>query len=663
MSYIVAPSSQKEYELVDSSSQGNTIQQPSSYINHFSNPIKIKKNSEIALLSAKINRTDTFNIQDNTGYYVYLGNELSLTSKLNTESTTPIPYNLTRALSDTEVVSGGKTAQTPVELLQSLDINMKNIYHPEFKNKGSATFEIDTSGAPKTRSFGGYKLILDQANNGSATTDVNASFNPADQETTFEDIESASKSASVTISASGATTFPTITRISDSEDDLECIVMGTDHPLALSEGSAVFHIGDNNASQGGFQVAMTRPKQLFNQTPGVLKTLTSPLREYPPYYTNNGNIFYDWGVRVPEESNVNDRHIEVFQTTVKDGVFTQTEIEYWTANAANTAFSGNITYENWDPANYSDIKFTAIGERMLIELYNTKSSTWVKLIDASDGTEPLTKSTKSINQNCFYMYPLIDISKKNASVGLSEYNGRKTYTETKSFGKSALEYTKSGFYSSCMRGKFLGNYGLEAIEQLDFRETNRSTTTRRNASLIGLNASGGVAYSTVMILEHAPNRNSTRYMNQSENAFAKAFGAHSSDYLGFTPMNEISRSTYANDKNASGSSRFHFSSTSAPTPYSRSNSFIRINDLPIESYNGANSGISKIIGTIPRFDNTNAEVGALNFDIANPVYLDLNNTEAMQLNQLKIDFVNIDETIVTDLTGTTIVTLHIREKK
>ncbi len=43
MSYIVAPSSQKEYELVDSAAQGTTIQQPSSYINHFSNPIKIKK--------------------------------------------------------------------------------------------------------------------------------------------------------------------------------------------------------------------------------------------------------------------------------------------------------------------------------------------------------------------------------------------------------------------------------------------------------------------------------------------------------------------------------------------------------------------------------------------------------------------------------------------
>ena len=664
MSYIVAPSSQKEYELVDSSTQGTTIQQPSSYINHFSNPIKVKKNSEIALLSAKINRTDTFDIQANTGYYLYLGNELGLTSNLKNQSTTPIPYNLTRKLSDVDVVPGGKITQTPVELLKSLDINMKNIYHPEFRSKGSATFEINTGGTPSTRTFDGFKLNFNQANNGNTTTDVNASFSPATTETTFADIKNASKSASVTISTSGATTFPTITRISQTFDDLECIVMGSDFPLALSGGTATFHIGNNNASNGGFQIAMTRPKQLFNQAPAILKDASKRIKSEPPYYTDNGNIFYDWGVRVPEEADTADRVIEVYQTVVNsDGEFSHEEIEYWTANATNSDYHANTTNEKWDPANYSDIRFNAIGERMLIQLYDTKNNVWKKLIDASDASASLTKSTKSINQNCFFMYPLIDISVQNASVGLVQYNGRKTYTAAQNPALTALQYTKSGFYSSCMRGMIQGNYGIEAIKQLDFRDVNKFDTTKRNASLIGLNGSGGVAYSTVLTLEHAPSRNTTRYMDPSQNAFAKAFGAHATDYLGYSPMSEITRSTYGSDKDPAGTSAFHFASTSVPTPYSRSNSFIRINDLPIESYNGANSGISKIIGTIPRFDNTNAEVGSLNFDITNPVYLDLNNTDEIQLNQLKIDFVNIDETIVTDLTGTSIVTLHIRQKK
>ena len=58
---------------------------------------------------------------------------------------------------------------------------------------------------------------------------------------------------------------------------------------------------------------------------------------------------------------------------------------------------------------------------MLIEIYNAKTSKWVKLIDASDGTEPLTKSTKSINQNCFYMYPLIDINNPIMKIDVENY--------------------------------------------------------------------------------------------------------------------------------------------------------------------------------------------------------------------------------------------------
>ncbi len=664
MSYIVAPSSQKEYELVDSAAQGTTIQQPSSYINHFSNPIKIKKNSEIALMSAKINRADKFDVRNNAGYYVYLGNELSAKGQLNNETTTPVPYVMTRTENNTldinqdKVINGGGiTSQTPKELVETLDVNMKNLYHPEFRSQGSAGFQIDTSGEPKNRSFGGFKFNFKQ--NTALATETNASFNPIHPSTTFEDIESASKSASITISASGGSPFPTVTRISESFDDFDCMVMGTDFPLALNDGSANFHIGVN-ASEGGWQIGMSRPKQVFNQAPSTLKIISERLRQAPPYFKDNGNIFFDWAVRVDEDT----KAIEVIQTIVDaNGDFTHSEVEYWTGTDANSDFTANASNEAWSGNTYTDVKFTAIGERMLIELYNAKTSKYVKLADCSDPSDKLAKTTKPINQNCFFMYPLIDISKQNASIGLTQYNGRKTFLLTDTIAARTLQYTTSSFYGSCMKGKILGNYGIEAIKDLDFRKVNRINQSKSNASLIGLNASGGVAYSTVMITEHAPNSKSTRYMNPQTNPFAKVFGANATDYLGFSPMSEVPRSIFGSNLLATADSDFHFSSISVPKPYSRSNSFVRINDLPIESYNGANSGISKIIGTIPRFDNSNDEVGSLNFDIANPVYLDLNNTDDIKLNQIKIDFVNIDETLVTDLTGTSVITLHIREKK
>jgi len=668
MSFIIAPSSQKEYDLVDSKAQGVTIENPASYNNHFSNPIRIKKNSEVALLSAKINRIDAFDVQDNNGYYLYTGDELGSSQdvSLRDRVNMPVPYTLTRSQEartvpeSIEVLDNvGRQTMTPSDLLKALDLNQRAIFHPEFRTKGSVEFEIDTSVASKNRTFNGFKFKFDQFNNGSGTTDTSASFLPAHPDSELYTTDANASTYSSTTNTSGSN-FPVITRLSEDDADYECVAIAPDFPLALSEGSATFHIGVN-ASDGGFQVGLTRPKELFNQAPNTYKRNRSvqSLGQEPSYFKNAGNFFFDYVVYVEEATN----EIRVYQSAVKSNEFTQCEIEYWNSTAANTDFSG-ATFTTWNNASYTDIKFTAIGERMLIEIYDKTAVTggWKKLADSSDPSK-WPHTTKRIGQSFNYLYPIVDISVQNASIGLVQYNGRKTFEGTSNIANFVLAYGASNFYGACCAGKLLGDYGVEAIETLDFRRVYKTShTVSSNASLTGLNASGGVAYSNVFILEHSPMNRASRYMDRSENPFAKVFGANCNEYLGFAPLTEIPRSRNGNDTDATGSSHYHMTSISVPTPYSRHNTFIRINDLPITTFNGAQSGISKIIGTIPRYDNTNQEVGSLNFDITNPVYLDLNNTEDILLNQLKIDFVNIDEKIVTDLTGTTVVTLHIREK-
>lgn len=668
MSYIIAPSSQKEYDRIDSRTQGTTLENPSTYTNHFSNPIRIKKNSEIALLSAKINRIDTFDVQDNNGYYLYTGKELGDIQdvSLRDRANIPIPYTLTRQGESTSVPdqvdvldNNARKSMTPSELLKALDINQKRIFHPEFRTKGSVDFEIDTSVVSKNRSFQGFKFKFDQFNNGSATTDITASFLPGHPDSQLYTSDANASTYTSTTNTSGSS-FPVVTRLTEDDLDYECSVIGTDYPLALSEGSATFHVGVN-ASDGGFQVGLSRPKEVFNQAPNTYKknATVKQLGQYPSYYTDVGNLYFDYGVYVEETT----KELRVYQSAIKSSEFTQVEIEYWKSTATNTDFSG-ATFTTWNNASYTDIKFTAIGERMLIEIYDKTAVTggWKKLADCSDPSK-WPHTTKRISQTCNYLYPVIDISVQNASIGLVQYNGRITYEGTDSLANQVLSYGKNNFYGACVSGKLLGDYGLESAEAVDFRRINNyNHTISSNASLVGLNASGGVAYSNVFILEHSPNRPSTRYMDRKENPFAKVFGANTNEYLGFAPMSEIPRSRNGNDVSASGSSSYHMTSTSAPTPYSMNNTFIRINDLPITTFNGAQSGISKIIGTIPRFDNTNNQVGSLNFDITNPVYLDLNNTDDILLNQLKIDFVNVDEKIITDLSGTTVITLHIRQK-
>ena len=670
MSYLVLPSAQKEYNIKGNTIQGaTTLTNPASYTNYFSNPIIVPPKSKVALLSTKINRIDAFDVSSNNGYYLFVGNELPISNEsrmLESRNYTPIPQSLTAkhraSLSTPESIiyetNMNTQTQTPIQFLETLNINQQTIPHPEFRLQCSAGLEMATTGTSSSRGFNGYKFFYDQASiNGSALSASvnNASFYSAHPDT-FITPGSGSLTASLTTNASG---WSIVTRSASTSDDFNCVVVCPENPLSLSGGACTFHIGATGGD-GGFQVGLTRPKQIYNED-NSLTTRTRRLGQNPDYFNSQDDqyLFYDYAVRVDEETKLT----EVYQSVIKNGEFQIEEVDYYNAsNGSNSDFAGAQLI--WLPNEKSDIRFTAIGERMLIEIYNTKTVAWQTLADCSNTFHGVSMTTKPINQNMWYMFPIMDLSIENTSLALSGYQGRQTYDGETSLPKVAEQYSGFSFYGSCQKGKILGSFGKEAVKNLDFRDQNNVISPYTvNSSLIGLNASGGVAYSAGLILEGSPVQTSQnqRYLDIRENPFAKVFSAQSSDYLGFSPMSEIvrSRNTQNNHENSASQSSYHFSSTSPPKPYSRSNTYIRIKDLPITTYNGGNSGISKIIGTVPRFDSSNEEVGALFHDVGNPIYINLNNSEELRLNQISIDFVNINETIVQDLTGTSVITLHI----
>ena len=89
--------------------------------------------------------------------------------------------------------------------------------------------------------------------------------------------------------------------------------------------------------------------------------------------------------------------------------------------------------------------------------------------------------------------------------------------------------------------------------------------------------------------------------------------------------------------------------------------FIRINDLPVQTFNGATSSRSNIVYHIPRFSQDGRQFGELYFQAPEKTYLKLNNTERITLSQIKIDIVGRNERIVEDLQGATVCCLHIRK--
>lgn len=100
--------------------------------------------------------------------------------------------------------------------------------------------------------------------------------------------------------------------------------------------------------------------------------------------------------------------------------------------------------------------------------------------------------------------------------------------------------------------------------------------------------------------------------------------------------------------------------------------FVRIQGIPFQSYNGVNSGISTILGTIEDFnltagggdavsypDTINAS-GAIYKASPDRVYLDVNNPTPIHLSQITCQIVKDNEEIITHLQNKTNVILHIR---
>jgi hypothetical protein len=78
--------------------------------------------------------------------------------------------------------------------------------------------------------------------------------------------------------------------------------------------------------------------------------------------------------------------------------------------------------------------------------------------------------------------------------------------------------------------------------------------------------------------------------------------------------------------------------------------------------NARQGTLSKIIGHLPRFDNSGNETGGLYFEPHEKTYISLNNPTELLVNSFDIDIVYENETLCTALTGKTIVCLHIRQK-
>lgn len=102
----------------------------------------------------------------------------------------------------------------------------------------------------------------------------------------------------------------------------------------------------------------------------------------------------------------------------------------------------------------------------------------------------------------------------------------------------------------------------------------------------------------------------------------------------------------------------------SPPDLSQASMFVRLDNFTQKSYNSGTGRPSKILYHLPRFDNSNRDVGtSLYYEPQERTYVKLNNTETIKLNEINISFCDSQERLVEDLTGQTIVCLHFRKSQ
>ena len=632
------------------------INDPARYSNQLSSTFQIEPNSEIAVESIKINRNGNVQLSaTNNQFNVYIGDDLNA-SGLRLEQVGGFPVS-TWIRGD----RGGKTSTlNPGDLTEKISYGLQAglDQHPNYSAtwNGSNTDYPDIDLLNGSGIFTGYQYLFNQNGCQSVSTRTGMTTEIGQKgwvatNSNFRD--------EFTVASAGASGV----RVRKTSDTADLSAMYQALPMSLANGSVSFYFDSQANGSAGDSWAVGLSRCLLNNDQDIRQVpWNGQAQGVPQHYRRSydDRTFFDWSVET-----VGNGEIKIFQACVSgDG----NEFKYELP-------------EVWDAEDYIGIRFVAKGNEMII--YGIENADELdKLAGGKESNKDMC--TKPIGATTQHLFPKINMEGLLSPVGTGEvrcmtvqYDG--VNMKTTNFDTdistsyvyggrlhSANPYSTNPLNGSAINGKLTyqdwwawcfqtGNQGL--AQSVDFRECYNYMEDGSGNLLFpdkyiprGLNASGGIDLSTVIIMSK-----DEKYNGESDHTDQ----ASAQNIMGFelAPTQTL-KSQYTS---ASGSEVF-MNSNSVPKMVSNQSLFVRLPNLPIESYNTGKGSLSKILFHLPRFDNAGAEVGGLFFQPADRLYIPLQNTNSFRLNNLQVELCNSDETQEqVDLVGQTVICFDIRK--
>lgn len=612
-------------QISDGSAEGkrSSIYQAWSFRNQLSSTYEIPANAQVALQSVKVNVDGRIPIsRQNNVFYQYFGKKLNLDGTTSPQIEDVPYYPLFTSFLETDEISNNVSEFTLSDFANRLTTRLnETIYHPNLQDKASVELLRNASGLDML----GYKITMDQNLNAS---NVNGSLTTAEQHL----------DNSLPRNGSGVFVYTAaqkkLTRNASLETPDGCSAIFPDNPLSLSEGNVVVNISRTHAN---VNTSGTQCPWIV----GLSRYITNPTQDgfYEPYYSDSSR---DDDLDLPESGFMD---FGVGRNTFGELVCFQSawdqthncirryEIEYWT----NTNGSFTSARKDLDNGKYDKVRFTAKGEQLKVEIQNLDSGGKVmwETITSYFGGAAGDKNAQfgPIHQACWCLHPVLEIGRSSLNTsGTMNFTHIKT-PPLKDYDVSKLN--KSGWWETQeLLSRDWRCRNLESRAILDISNTNKLY------SQVGVNASGRITdLNNVFILEQS-------------DIYKPTFMANARELLGFN-------SGVVDTPNSLNPSEFH--SNFPPVLTSSQAMFVRLDNFNQRVVNALTGNKSQIIGHLPRFDSTQT-TGRLFFEPKNFVWIDLDNTNKINVSDFNISFCYSNEQYAKILTGQSIVVLYFRKK-
>ncbi len=624
MSLIVTANIDSELEITNNSN----VFKPYSYSNRLLNTLKIPANSQIALQSAKINKTGEIVVsKSNSVFGHYFGRPLTGGGS-NSQSTTSVPF-IGYAGDEDELENGRRITTNVIGFANQIQKGISDrAYHPAIITSTSSTVTVAPSYS--TNVWDGYDWTFPQQTGTSTTI---AAFN-------FVDV-SEGETGHFSVDGSGKTVT--------GDRTVGFQVRADNFPIAQNNGEVQMDWSAANSStaRSPFFCGLSRINTRKDGVGGiVMPNAYNPSREGGgnggAAFRNSGGVaFCDICImRIGEE-------LRVFQSGVNsagagggNNELVMNEIIYYGTHNANF---GSIYNLRTNATGYDSVKFKLNNEEISIVLMKGASETLLvdyTTIAAAGGTK--NEVTNPTTCAKWALYPHFGAKGNGKAITLDSV---KHYTHYPSLA-TAADPTRYDWWQWCEAHETQTQWA-RFMEARPFNDKNSTTVL----APLKVNTSGGMdGYENQLITKQLGSNVEEIFL------FRLTQRCNTGELFGF-------RGKPISPTAAGGTNLLvNISSISTPTLSSNVSLFVRLNNFTQNTMNARMGTQSKIVAHLPRFDTSGNDTGGLYFEPSERVYVDLNNPTDLYLNSFDVDYCYENEQLCKALVGKTITVFHIREK-